>query len=109
MPVLFAGAGLKRRTLSRPVTRDDVAPTLAKVLGVKPPSGAMNTEMNRRRRCVRLSALTLALAVGLTVHVTASAQLADDNLSEMMETREIPVPIDNVARAASDIEFEKQG
>jgi len=53
---------------------------------------------------VRLSALTLALAVGLSVPVSASAQLADDNLSEMMEAREIPVTIDNFARAASDIE-----
>jgi hypothetical protein len=67
----------------------------------------MNIEVNRRRRRVRLSALSLALAVGLSVHVPASAQLADDNLSEMMEAREIPVTIDNFARVASDIEFDK--
>lgn len=33
--------------------------------------------------------------------------MADDNLSEMMEAREIPVTIDNFARAATDIEFDK--
>jgi len=75
---------------------------------MNPPSTLMmKTEANRRRRPVRLSALTLAFAVGLSVHVSASAQLADDNLSEMMEAREIPVTIDNFAQAASDIEFEK--
>ncbi len=56
---------------------------------------------------MKISALTLALATGLGVTLTASAQLADDNLSEMLEAREIPVTIDNFARAASDIEFDK--
>ena len=37
----------------------------------------------------------------------AAAQMADDNLSEMMDAREIPVTIDNFARAASDIELNK--
>ena len=56
---------------------------------------------------MRLYALTLILATGLGVPVIASAQLADDNLSEMLEAREIPVTIDNFARAASDIELDK--
>ena len=72
---------------------------------MKPPE--MKIEVNRRRRRVRLSAFTLALAVGLSVHGFASAQMADDNLSEMMEAREIPVTIDNFARVASEIEFDK--
>ena len=56
---------------------------------------------------MRLSVLSLALAAGLSVPVLASAQLADDNLTELLEAREIPVTIDNFARAASDIEFDK--
>ena len=47
------------------------------------------------------------LALALTAPIIASAQFAEDNLSEMMDAREIPVTIDNFARAASDIEFEK--
>lgn len=41
VPVIFAGAGLEPRTVSRPVTPYDVAPTLANYLGVKPPSAAI--------------------------------------------------------------------
>ena len=41
VPVIFAGAGLKPGIVSRPITPYDVAPTLANVLGVKPPSGAI--------------------------------------------------------------------
>jgi predicted AlkP superfamily pyrophosphatase or phosphodiesterase len=41
VPVMFAGDGLEPRTLSRPVTPYDIAPTLAARLGVKPPSGAI--------------------------------------------------------------------
>lgn len=37
----------------------------------------------------------------------SAAQMADDNLSEMVDAREIPVTIDNFARAASNIEFDK--
>jgi hypothetical protein len=51
--------------------------------------------------------VALALAAGLSATTIASAQLAEDNLSEMMDAREIPVTIDNFARAASDIEFDK--
>jgi len=45
VPVMFAGAGLQPRTLSRPVTPYDIAPTLAAWLGVKPPSGAIGTPL----------------------------------------------------------------
>ena len=58
----------------------------------------MKNHGNRRLGMVLLAAL---------VATQASAQLADDNLSEMLEAREIPVTIDNFARAASDIEFDK--
>jgi hypothetical protein len=67
----------------------------------------MKIESNRRRRVVRLCVLAPALALCLSAPVIASAQLADDNLSELMEAREIPVTLDNFARAASDIEFDK--
>jgi hypothetical protein len=56
---------------------------------------------------VKLSTLTLALAVGLSVHASASAQLADEDPGALVEAREIPVTIDNFARAASDIELDK--
>jgi len=45
VPVMFAGAGLEPKTVSRPVTPYDVAPTLANVLGVKPPSGAIGNPL----------------------------------------------------------------
>jgi predicted AlkP superfamily pyrophosphatase or phosphodiesterase len=45
VPVIFAGAGLEPRTVSRPVTPYDVAPTLTNVLGVKPPSGAIGNPL----------------------------------------------------------------
>ena len=41
VPVIFAGAGLKATTVSRPITPYDVAPTLADCIGVKPPSGSI--------------------------------------------------------------------
>ena len=40
VPVIFAGAGLTPKHVSRPVTPYDIAPTLAAFLGIKPPSGA---------------------------------------------------------------------
>ena len=40
-PVMFAGAGLPAATVNRPVTPYDIAPTLAAILGTKPPSGAI--------------------------------------------------------------------
>jgi predicted AlkP superfamily pyrophosphatase or phosphodiesterase len=45
VPVMFAGAGLKAGTVSRPVTPYDVAPTLANYLGVKPPSGSIGNPL----------------------------------------------------------------
>jgi hypothetical protein len=49
----------------------------------------------------------LACALSALVATEAASQLADDNLAEMADAREIPVTIDNFARAASDIEFDK--
>jgi len=45
VPVMFAGAGLKASTVSRPITPYDVAPTLANYLGVKPPSGSIGNPL----------------------------------------------------------------
>jgi predicted AlkP superfamily pyrophosphatase or phosphodiesterase len=45
VPVIFAGAGLDARKISRPVAPYDVAPTLADFLGVKPPSGAIGNPL----------------------------------------------------------------
>jgi predicted AlkP superfamily pyrophosphatase or phosphodiesterase len=45
VPVMFAGADLKAKSVSRPVTPYDVAPTLANYLGVKPPSGAIGNPL----------------------------------------------------------------
>ena len=45
VPVIFAGAGLKPTTVSRPVTPYDVAPTLSNFLGVKPPSSAIGSPL----------------------------------------------------------------
>jgi len=45
VPVIFAGAGLEPKTVSRPVTPYDVAPTLANYLGIKPPSGAIGNPL----------------------------------------------------------------
>lgn len=43
VPVMFAGAGLKARTVSRPVKPYDVAP--ADHLGVKPPLGSIGNPL----------------------------------------------------------------
>jgi hypothetical protein len=67
----------------------------------------MNIEVNRRRRLVRLSALTLALAVGLSVSVIASAQAADNDSGAAEKPKETPVNLDNFVRAATDIELDK--
>jgi arylsulfatase A-like enzyme len=45
VPVMFAGAGLQPRTVTRAVTPYDVAPTLAAWLGVKPPSGTIGNPL----------------------------------------------------------------
>jgi predicted AlkP superfamily pyrophosphatase or phosphodiesterase len=41
VPVMFAGAGLEPKTVSRAITPYDIASTLANYLGVKQPSGAI--------------------------------------------------------------------
>jgi len=56
---------------------------------------------------VRLSALTLALAVGLSVSVIASAQAADNDSGAAEKPKETPVNLDNFVRAATDIELDK--
>ena len=38
VPIIFAGAGMGSKTVNRPVRPVDVSPTLAAVLGIKPPS-----------------------------------------------------------------------
>jgi len=40
VPILFAGAGIAPRTVHRRVAPNDIAPTLAAFLGIKPPSAA---------------------------------------------------------------------
>ncbi len=45
VPVMFAGAGLKPESVSRPVTPYDIAPTLAARLGIKPPSAAIGNPL----------------------------------------------------------------
>ena len=45
VPILFAGAGVAAKTISRPVTPYDIAPTLAAYLGTKPPSGAIGNPL----------------------------------------------------------------
>ena len=45
VPVMFAGAGLPAATVNRPVTPYDIAPTLAAVLGIKPPSGSIGNPL----------------------------------------------------------------
>jgi len=45
VPVMFAGAGLKAQSVSRAITPYDIAPTLANLLGVKPPSAAIGNPL----------------------------------------------------------------
>jgi len=45
VPVIFAGAGLQPKTISRSITPYDIAPTLANYLGVKPPSAAIGNPL----------------------------------------------------------------
>lgn len=46
VPVIFAGAGLQQKSISRAITPYDIAPTLAAYLGVKPPSGAIGNPLS---------------------------------------------------------------
>ncbi|MGD8640402.1 MAG: alkaline phosphatase family protein [Gammaproteobacteria bacterium] len=45
VPVIFAGAGLQPKTVSRAVTPYDIAPTLANYVGIKPPSAAIGNTL----------------------------------------------------------------
>ncbi len=45
VPVMFAGAGLQPKTVSRAITPYDISPTLAAWLGVKPPSGTIGNPL----------------------------------------------------------------
>ncbi len=45
VPVIFVGAGLKSKVVSRAVTPYDIAPTLAAYLGVKPPSASIGNTL----------------------------------------------------------------
>jgi predicted AlkP superfamily pyrophosphatase or phosphodiesterase len=45
VPLAFAGAGLVPQKIDRPVGPQDVAPTLAALVGAKPPSGAAGTPL----------------------------------------------------------------
>ena len=45
VPVIFAGAGLPSKTISRSITPYDIAPTLANYVGVKPPSAAIGNPL----------------------------------------------------------------
>ena len=56
---------------------------------------------------MKFSVLIMSLVAGLGVPAIASAQLADENPGATVEAGEIPVTIDNFARAATDIEFDK--
>ncbi len=46
VPIVFAGARLEGRRIHRPVDPVDIAPTLAAVLGTKPPSGAWGVPLS---------------------------------------------------------------
>ena len=45
VPVMFAGAGLQPKSVSRSVTPYDIAPTLAAYMGIKPPSAAIGNPL----------------------------------------------------------------
>ena len=41
VPIVFAGLGLPARTIARRVETTDIAPTIAAILRIKPPSGSL--------------------------------------------------------------------
>jgi predicted AlkP superfamily pyrophosphatase or phosphodiesterase len=45
VPVIFAGYGLQGQAIDRAVEPRDIAPTLARLIGAKPPSGASGTPL----------------------------------------------------------------
>ena len=46
VPIIFAGAGIEAQRVSRPVETVDVAPTLAMLVGTKPPSGSVGVALH---------------------------------------------------------------
>ncbi len=46
VPIMFAGAGIPARRISRPVETVDVAPTLSILVGAKPPSGSVGKPLH---------------------------------------------------------------
>ncbi|SDJ53633.1 DUF1214 domain-containing protein [Aliiruegeria lutimaris] len=55
----------------------------------------------------RLVGAVLAVTAATISADTANAQSASDNLRALLDTREIPITVDNFVRAASEIEFSK--
>ncbi len=51
--------------------------------------------------------MALVLGASMAICAPASAQSASDNLQALVDSREIPVTVDNFVRAATDIEFGK--
>ena len=45
VPIMFWGAGIPARRISRPVETVDIAPTLSLVVGAKPPSGSVGVPL----------------------------------------------------------------
>ena len=45
VPIMFAGPGVKPQTVHRPVAPSDIASTLSALLGIKPPSGSVGTQL----------------------------------------------------------------
>jgi arylsulfatase A-like enzyme len=45
VPVLFHGRGIRPQRVSREVGAEDVAPTIAVHLGIKPPSGSVGVPL----------------------------------------------------------------
>ena len=58
------------------------------------------------KACRLAQGLTFAVAVS-TFAGASSAQLAEDNLSEILDARAVPVTLDNFIRAATNIELDK--
>jgi len=45
VPLIFWGSGVKAGTFARPVAVNDVAPTLAAILGIETPLGSIGTAL----------------------------------------------------------------
>ena len=45
VPIFFAGPRVPRQVVTRLVGPEDIAPTLAAYLGIKPPSGSIGTPL----------------------------------------------------------------